>query len=112
MSADNEKLKGGISRVDVSLHCLTLPHIPRKFTRKSHLASASAGNRLFYSSGSTLPVGSIPIARSTLRSGHAGTRAWDKDFEVSLRCLRIHTYSHTRRFRNKEDTPILGRALG
>jgi hypothetical protein len=29
----HEKLKCDISRVDVSLHCVTLPHIPRKFTR-------------------------------------------------------------------------------
>ena len=43
------------------------PPIPRKFTRQSHLASAIARNRLFSSSDSAFPVGSIPIARSIFR---------------------------------------------
>jgi hypothetical protein len=68
----------GNSHIDVSLHSLTWPHKPRKFTRPSHLAFAIAPNRLFSSSGSDAPVGSIPIARSTSRlaSGYVGIRDW------------------------------------
>jgi hypothetical protein len=47
----------------VTLRC----PIPRKFTRQSHLGFAIAPKRLFFSSGSTARVGSIPIARSTFR---------------------------------------------
>jgi hypothetical protein len=38
---------------------------------------------LFYSSGSTFPVGSIPIARSTLEAmpGHAGLQDWGQDID-------------------------------
>src|SRR5216684_760978 len=45
----------------------TWPHIPRKFTRQSHLASAIAPNYLFSSPGGGDRVGSISIARSTFR---------------------------------------------
>jgi hypothetical protein len=47
------------------MRCLTWPHIPRKFTRQSHLAFAIGLNRLFYRLGSSARLGSIPIARST-----------------------------------------------
>jgi hypothetical protein len=46
---------------------LTWPHVPRKFTRQSHLAFAIAAKRLFSSPGNARRVGSIPIARSTFR---------------------------------------------
>jgi hypothetical protein len=42
----------------------TWPHVPRKFTRPSHLGFAIAPNRLFSRPGSGTRVGSIPIARS------------------------------------------------
>jgi hypothetical protein len=45
----------------------TWPHIPRKFTRPSHLGFAIAPNRSFSRPGGTARVGSIPIARSTSR---------------------------------------------
>jgi len=55
------------SRIDTLLRSPTLPHIPRKFTRQSHLASAFVPKRLFSSAGRAARVGSIPIARSTFR---------------------------------------------
>src|SRR5216684_6410063 len=61
------RLEPGISSTDVSLRSPTWPHIPRKFTRQSHLASANAPKRLFSRPGSASRVGSIPIARSTFR---------------------------------------------
>jgi len=42
-------------------------HIPRKFTRPSHLGSVIAPNCLFSSRRGAARVGSIPIARSTFR---------------------------------------------
>jgi hypothetical protein len=60
-------LEPGIAPIDVSLRSPTWPHIPRKFTRPSHLGSAFAPNCLFSSPGSGARVGSIPIARSTFR---------------------------------------------
>src|ERR1035438_10931458 len=42
----------------------TWAHVPRKFTRPSHLGSAIPPNRSFPGSGGAAPVGSIPIARS------------------------------------------------
>jgi hypothetical protein len=60
-----ESLEPGISHIDVSLRSLTWPHIPRQFTRQSHLASVTAPNRLLPRLGSAVRVGSIPIARST-----------------------------------------------
>jgi hypothetical protein len=65
------KAAPGTSHADVSLRCLTWPHIPRKFTRPSHVESVIAPNRLFCSSGNAARVGSIPIARSTLRQRQA-----------------------------------------
>ena len=72
------RLEPGISSTDVSLRSPTWPHIPRKFTRPSHLGSVIAPNCLFSSPRGAARVGSIPIARSTLRlaSGRAGTRDW------------------------------------
>jgi hypothetical protein len=66
----------GDSHIHVSLRSLTWPHIPRKFTRQSHLVLAFAPNRLFQRPGTAFPVGSIPIIRSTSRlaSGPVGTR--------------------------------------
>jgi hypothetical protein len=55
-----------MSHIDVSLRSLTWPHIPRKFTRYSHLSSAFAPNRLFSSLGSAARVGSIPKRIKTL----------------------------------------------
>ena len=45
----------------------TWPHIPRNFTRQSHLGSAIAPNYLFSGSGRAARAGSIPIARSNFR---------------------------------------------
>jgi hypothetical protein len=42
-----ERLEPRTSCIDVSLRSLAWPHIPRKFTRRSHLASTIAPNRLF-----------------------------------------------------------------
>jgi hypothetical protein len=54
------------------------PHVPRKFTRLSHLRFAVARDCLFSSSGNNARVGSVPIARATSRlaSGPVGTRDW------------------------------------
>ena len=62
---------------------LTWSHVPRKFTRLSHLSVGVTRNPVFSSFRSGAPVGSIPIARSTLRlaSGHVGTRDWDQDID-------------------------------
>ena len=57
----------GVAPTDVSLRSPTWPHIPRKFTRQSHLGFVVAPNRLFSSFGVVARVGSIPIARSTFR---------------------------------------------
>jgi hypothetical protein len=96
----------------------TWPHIPRKFTRPSHLGFAVAPNRLFSRSGSGARVGSIPIARSTLRQRQAtqgynirvkALIRWESlgiDAEgaaaswphVSPLCPEIHTCSHTQQF--------------
>jgi hypothetical protein len=48
----------------------TWPHIPRKFTRPSHLGFAIAPNHLFLRPGAVARVGSIPIARSILVVPH------------------------------------------
>jgi hypothetical protein len=114
-----KRLEPGISHIDVSLRILTWPHIPRKFTRYSHLSSAFAPNRLFSSLGSAARVGSIPIARSILRQRQAtqgykiGVKTlirWDSLGNrrrrgaavswphVSPHCPEIHTYSHTQQF--------------
>jgi hypothetical protein len=92
------------------------PHTT-KFTRPSHLLFAVAPNRLFFSSGSAARVGSIPIARSTLRQRQATQgykvqdidpmgKSWEIDAEgatvswphVSPHCPEIHTYGHTQQF--------------
>ena len=44
---------------------LTWSHVPRKFTRLSHLSVGVTRNPVFSSFRSGAPVGSIPIARST-----------------------------------------------
>jgi hypothetical protein len=47
---------------------LTWSHVPRKFTRLSHLSVGVTRNPVFSSFRSGAPVGSIPIARSTFHS--------------------------------------------
>jgi hypothetical protein len=45
--------------------------MPRKFTRPSHLGLPNASNSLFYRSEWAARLGSIPMARSTLRQRQA-----------------------------------------
>jgi hypothetical protein len=42
-----ERLKPGISHIDIPANSCGGPHIVKKFTRQSHLASSFAPNRLF-----------------------------------------------------------------
>src|SRR5450631_4777089 len=66
--ADQRPTTGRPEPGDFDHRCIpTWPHIPRKFTRPSHLGCVAAPNRLFLGSGSASRVGSIPIARSIFR---------------------------------------------
>jgi hypothetical protein len=49
----------------------TVPQIPPKFTRQSHLSVDATASHLLSAFGSNVPVGSIPIARSILRQRRA-----------------------------------------
>jgi hypothetical protein len=84
---------------DVSLRSPTWPHIPRKFTRPSHVAFTIVPNRLFSRSGTAFRVGSIPIARSTSRlaSGYVGIRDWGQHVDpVGTRWERTSIWRRSR----------------
>jgi hypothetical protein len=72
----------------------TWPHIPRKFTRPSHLGFAIAPIRLFSRPGSDARVGSIPIARSTPRQRQAM-----QGYKIGVNTLILwESTGNTRRF--------------
>jgi hypothetical protein len=92
----------------------TLSHIPRKFTRPSHLGSAVAPNRSFSSPESVSRVGSIPIARSTSRraSRPVGTRDWGQHVDpVGKRWERTSIWRRSRVLRCPYAAPAFARTV-
>jgi hypothetical protein len=92
----------------------TWPQIPPKFTRQSHLSVDATVNHLFFCLGSNVPVGSIPIARSTSRlaSGPLGTRDWGQHVDpVGKRWERTSIWQWSRVLTYPQVAPLFTRTV-